>query len=127
MQSNLLILAALALTAFSAKAQTTIYEHDRNGYPEFERTTYPDGSTKTTHYDFDRNGNLDSVRRTSTEPIPTPTPWPVFSAASNSSHVARSIAPVATPVTPAVVTQAPVTVVQGTMTPEEIQRLVNGK
>lgn len=97
MKLNLILLvAALAITAYSAKAQDdakTVFENDRNGNLEYARTTYADGSTSTTYYDTDRNGNLEAIRHRSTKPIPAPTPTPVVPAASNRSHAAHPTAP----------------------------------
>ncbi len=69
------------MMAIGAQAQTTVYDHDRNGNLSFARTTHPDGSTSTTYWDWDRDSNLESTRRTSTPatPVaPAPTPRQVF-------------------------------------------------
>jgi hypothetical protein len=126
MKLNLILLvAALSFTGFSAVQAAddeTYYSRNSAGYIIYEHT--PTYETFIT-----RNANNDrTYERThyfADDAAPKPTP--VVPAATNSSHVARSTAPVQTPIIIAVVTQAPVTVVSGTMTPEEIQRLVNGK
>jgi hypothetical protein len=70
-----LVAAAIAITAFSAHAQTTEYSHDGGRNSDSSCTTYADGSTSTTEYFFDRNNNLTTSRRTSTAaPVVAPTP-----------------------------------------------------
>jgi hypothetical protein len=122
---TLLAALGLAMTAIGAQAQdqTTRYSYDRNG-----NCTYSNYGGYETFYTYDGHGNLTYQYSTGEYPQPTrpkavvaPTPLP---AATNPSHPTRSTIPVPTP---AVVTQAPVTVVEGTLTPEEIQALVNGK
>jgi hypothetical protein len=125
MRLNLIFLVTLSFAAFSsiqAADDETYYSRNSAGYIIYEHTaTYETFTTRNA------NNERMSERTHYFKDDAAPSPTPVVPAASNSSHPARSITPVQTPVTPAVVTQAPVTVVEGTMTPEEIQRLVNGK
>jgi hypothetical protein len=70
MTKHILLLAALGLglTALSAQAQTTVFDHDGGRNCDIITTTYPDGSTSTGRYFYDRNGSLETIKRTSTEP-----------------------------------------------------------
>ena len=124
MKNFLLILAAgLAMTTIGAQADDeTYYSHDAAGY-----VTYKHSSTSETFTTRDSKSNILSERTHYFKDDAVPAPAPFFRAATN------TVSPSATPSVPAVhapavfVTQAPVTVIEGALTPEQIQRLVNGK
>ncbi len=126
MTKNILLLAAigLGLSALSAQAQMTVYQYDRNGNVTLAQSYNPDGSTSSVlRAAYDKHGNMTASQF---DEEPAANPIAESEASTYSTRVSREDTRVqATPVVARA--QAPVTVIEGALTPEQARRLVNGE
>jgi hypothetical protein len=122
-RNSIALVAALSFTAFSASPaddDESYSTYNRDGFCTYEHTR-----TYETFITRDGNDNITYQRTHYFSDDAAAKPTPFVPAATNTSHAARSATPMQTPVP--VGTQAPVTVIEGPMTPEQIRRLVNGQ
>jgi hypothetical protein len=130
MTKHILLLAALGLALSAIGAQAQEYQNQSTvRAPGFEQTTYEDGSTTTTRWHVNNaTGEITNIEtvRTHATPVVSATPVPVrtqpIEPTLNHDGRAFDNLPKA-----AASLQAPVTVIEGPMTPEQIRRLVNGQ